>query len=147
MNKTLTGGCQFGRIRYAMIIESDDACLCLCRMRQRSSRDLAAALASMPPVSLEWLSAPDLCQSSPIADRRLCPTKGMPLGFAFLDSPNSDLSLSSFNDASSFVHTEPSAAESLYMARLGTYALPRLSRVETPGAANRRKTAGLEVPE
>jgi len=44
MSERMTGGCQCGRVRYTVQIEDDAAYLCHCRMCQRATGGVAAAL-------------------------------------------------------------------------------------------------------
>ncbi len=43
MAETMTGGCQYGRVRYEVEIANDDAYLCHCRMCQKATGGIAAA--------------------------------------------------------------------------------------------------------
>lgn len=148
MTKTLTGGCQCGRVRYAATIENDDAYLCHCRMCQRATGGFAAAFVQVPIAAIAWEREPDWYQSSPIAHRPFCQTCGTPLGFAFLDDDgNMDLTVGSFDDPSAFVPVIHAGAESLHEAWLDTKALPRVRSEEIDNVARRWKAAGLEVPE
>ncbi len=54
MSKTLTGGCQCGRVRYTAAIASDDAYLCHCRMCQRATGGVAAAFKSVARADVTW---------------------------------------------------------------------------------------------
>jgi hypothetical protein len=147
MSKTLTGGCQCGRVRYAATIESDGAYLCHCRMCQRAPGGYAAAFVNLRQAALEWRGAPDWYQSSPIPHRPFCPACGTPLGIAFLEGPDIDLTLGSFDDPSRFAPAEHSGAEFMHAAWLDTAALLRRTSVEPPSVANRWNAAALEVPE
>ena len=148
MSKTLTGGCQCGRVRYSATIENDDAYLCHCRMCQRATGGFAAAFVNVPVQNVRWETEPDWYQSSPIAHRPFCSACGTPLGFAFLENPvGIDLMLGSFDDPSAFVPTEHSGAESMHEAWLDTKGLKRSYSATTESVARRWKAAGLEVPE
>lgn len=147
MSKTLTGGCQCGRVRYSATIENDDAYLCHCRMCQRATGGFAAAFVNVPQAALSWQTEADWYQSSPIAHRPFCSTCGTPLGFAFLDGEGIDLMVGSFDDPAAFVPKLHSGAEGMHEAWLDTSALPRQTSAETESVARRWKAAGLEVPE
>ena len=99
----MTGGCQCGRVRYAVEIDSDDAYFCHCRMCQKATGGFAAAFVEIAPDKLEWLSEPDWYESSPIARRPFCSACGTPLGFQFADREGRpDLTVGSFDDPSRF---------------------------------------------
>lgn len=148
MSKTLTGGCQCGRVRYTATIENDDAYLCHCRMCQRATGGFAAAFVNLPIGAVQWQREPDWYRSSPIAHRPFCSACGTPLGFAFLDNPvGMDLTVGSFDDPSAFVPREHSGAESMHEAWLDTSALPRHRSQDTESVAQRWQAAGMEVPE
>lgn len=148
MSKTMTGGCQCGRIRYTATIDNDDAYLCHCRMCQRATGGFAAAFVNVPFAQVEWQVQPDWYESSPIARRPFCSRCGTPLGFAFLDSPvGVDLTLGSFDDPSGFVPSDHSGAESMHEVWLDTRDLKRHYSAMTESVAKRWQAAGLEVPE
>lgn len=148
MSKILTGGCQCGRIRYAVTLENDDAYLCHCRMCQRATGGFAAAFAGqVPQARIRWEREPDWYQGSPVAHRAFCSACGTPLGFAFLDGDQMDLTIGSFDDPSHFVPVLHAGAEGLHEAWLDTSALPRQTSAETESVATRWTAAGREVPE
>ena len=47
MTETMTGGCQCGRIRYAVEVYDDEAYLCHCRMCQRATGGVSIAFKSV----------------------------------------------------------------------------------------------------
>jgi hypothetical protein len=81
----ITGGCQCGVVRYAMqvsVIEKPH--VCHCRMCQRATGGLFAALAGCPKDRLEWTKGePALFASSSLASRGFCRDCGTPLTFAY----------------------------------------------------------------
>lgn len=148
MTKTMTGGCQCGRVRYEADLESDDAYWCHCRMCQRATGGIAAAFVQAPEGAVRWLSEPDWYESSAIAHRPFCAKCGTPLGFGFLDGKGGlDLTVGSFDDPSGFKPILHAGAESIHEAWLDTSALPRHYTATTKSVADRYAAAGLEVPE
>lgn len=140
---TMTGGCQCGRIRYSAAIASDDAYLCHCRMCQRATGGVSIAFANLKKAALHWDTEPDWYQSSPIARRPFCSACGTPLGFAYPDSENIDLTVGSFDDPSRFVPKTHFGAESLHEAWIDTRALPRYRTDEHKPLVDRwMKTVG-----
>jgi hypothetical protein len=81
----ITGGCQCGAVRYAMhvsVVEKPH--VCHCRMCQRATGGLFAALAGCPKDRLEWTRGePALFASSSLATRGFCRDCGTPLTFAY----------------------------------------------------------------
>jgi hypothetical protein len=148
MSKTMTGGCQCGRIRYEAMLENADAYWCHCRMCQRATGGIAAAFAQVPRREVRWLAEPDWYESSAIAHRPFCSACGTPLGFAFLDGEGGmDLTVGSFDDPSGFKPVLHAGAESIHESWLDTRGLPRHYTATTRNVADRYAALGLEVPE
>ena len=143
----MTGGCQCGRVRYEAELAGDDAYYCHCRMCQKATGGIAAALVQVERDKLRWLSEPDWYDSSPIARRPYCSRCGTPLGFQFKDGGKPDLTVGSFDDPSRFRPVAHAGSESLHEAWLDTRDLPRLYSATTESVASRWKAAGREVPE
>ena len=143
MTRTMTGGCQCGHVRYEVAVENDEAYLCHCRMCQRATGGFAAAFKSVVQAKLRWTgSEPDWYQSSPIARRPFCSRCGTPLGFAFLEGPNMDLTVGSFDDPSALTPTSHFGAESLHEAWLDTRELPRMRSDEYAPLVEKWEKAG-----
>ncbi|MET0375777.1 MAG: GFA family protein [Rhizorhabdus sp.] len=143
MTHSMTGGCQCGRIRYSADIASDEAYLCHCRMCQRATGGVSIAFVNLKQNALRWEREPDWYPSSPIARRPFCSSCGTPLGFAYLDSENIDLTVGSFDDPSRFVPTSAFGAESLHAAWIDTRDLPRYRTDEHKPLVDRwMKTVG-----
>lgn len=125
-SETVMGGCQCGRVRYAVGIENDDAYLCHCRMCQRATGGVSIAFKNVPRAAVTWEREPDRYASSPIAARGFCRECGTPLTFEYLEgSDKLDLTIGSFDDPSRFVPKFHFGAESLHPAWLDTGDLPR----------------------
>ena len=84
----ITGGCQCGSVRYAMhVARVEKPHVCHCRMCQKATGGLFAALAGCSRVDLEWTrGVPELFASSNLAKRGFCRDCGTPLTFAY-DTP------------------------------------------------------------
>ena len=148
MTQTMTGGCQCGRVRYSVEIDSDEAYWCHCRMCQKATGGIAAAFVEVLAGKITWLSGPDWCQSSPVAHRPFCSACGTPLGFAWIDGTGGqDLTVGSFDDPSRFRPVAHAGSESIHEAWLDTKDLPRHSSGTTESVVKRWQAAGLEVPE
>ena len=114
---TMTGGCQCGRIRYSVAVDTDDAYLCHCRMCQRATGGVAAAFRNVARDAVTWTTQPpDLFRSSPIAERGFCQACGTPLTFWYVDADakNFDLTVGSFDDPSRFRPTANFGAEGMH---------------------------------
>ncbi|MDP3738461.1 MAG: GFA family protein [Hyphomonadaceae bacterium] len=81
----ITGGCQCGAVRYALHVDAvEKPHVCHCRMCQRATGGVFAALAGCAKKNLEWTKgAPALFQSSSLAKRGYCRDCGTPLSFAY----------------------------------------------------------------
>jgi hypothetical protein len=80
-----TGGCQCGAIRYAFYAPLEAAHVCHCRMCQRATGGLFAALAGGKLENFEWTRGiPALFASSNLAQRAFCDECGTPLSFKYL---------------------------------------------------------------
>jgi hypothetical protein len=79
-----TGGCQCGAVRYALYVTPQKAHVCHCRMCQRATGGLFAALAGAPKADVAWTrGSPAVFRSSNLATRQFCRDCGTPLGFAY----------------------------------------------------------------
>ena len=144
MTRTMTGGCQCGRVRYTARDIDDEAYLCHCRMCQRATGGVSIAFKNLTKAQVTWEGAgPDLYASSPIADRGFCRECGTPLTFAFPDSDNMDLTVGSFDDPGYFRPDHHFGVESWHEAWLDTRGLPAMRADENPGTVDRwMKTVG-----
>jgi hypothetical protein len=79
-----TGGCQCGAIRYAFYAPLEKIHVCHCRMCQRATGGLFAALAGGTPDNFAWTrGAPSFFASSNLAQRGFCEKCGTPLSFQY----------------------------------------------------------------
>jgi hypothetical protein len=144
MVKTMTGGCQCGRIRYSVRIENDDAYLCHCRMCRRATGGASIAFVGVAVDAVTWEHEPDWYRSSPIAERPFCARCGTPLGFRFLDGATTmDLTLGSFDDPTGFKPVHNYAIESVLPAWQNSAHLPAIRSEENANVVERwMKTLG-----
>ena len=143
MTQDMTGGCQCGRVRYRAKIGSDEAYLCHCRMCQRATGGVSIAFVNLKKADLHWDHEPDYYASSPIAHRPFCSACGTPLGFAYPDSENIDLTVGSFDDPTRFVPKHHFGVETMHEAWIDTKDLPRYRIDQNPGTVDRwMKTVG-----
>jgi hypothetical protein len=79
-----TGGCQCGAVRYALLTAPENAHVCHCRMCQRATGGLFAALAGAPKAKFAWTRGnPAIFASSNLATRAYCRDCGTPLTFSY----------------------------------------------------------------
>lgn len=79
-----TGGCQCGAIRYAFYAPLEGIHVCHCRMCQRATGGLFAALAGGKPQNFAWTrGTPEFFASSNLAKRAYCARCGTPLSFKY----------------------------------------------------------------
>jgi len=78
------GGCQCGAVRYAFYAPLENAHVCHCRMCQRATGGVFAALAGGSPANFSWTrGTPSLFASSNLARRGYCAACGTPLSFQY----------------------------------------------------------------
>lgn len=79
-----TGGCQCGAIRYEFYAPLEGMHVCHCRMCQRATGGLFAALAGGKPENFAWTRGnPRFFASSNLARRAYCADCGTPLSFKY----------------------------------------------------------------
>lgn len=143
----MTGGCQCGRVRYSVQIDSDDAYLCHCRMCQRATGGVSIAFKNVKRADVTWERKPDRYASSPIAHRGYCRGCGTPLTFEYDEgSEKLDLTVGSFDDPAQFRPTAHFGAESLHEAWLDTRDLPR-QRADDYASLNERWAKAGGAPD
>ena len=77
-----TGGCQCGAVRYRLLTPPEHACICHCRMCQRTSGQPFMAFASVKRENLRWTrGSPSTFVSSNVAERNFCSGCGTPLTY------------------------------------------------------------------
>jgi hypothetical protein len=79
-----TGGCQCGKVRYALYVAPENSHVCHCRMCQKATGGLFAALAGAPKSEFAWTQGePGIFASSNLAQRGYCRDCGTPLSFTY----------------------------------------------------------------
>ncbi|MGE0213401.1 MAG: GFA family protein [Parvibaculaceae bacterium] len=96
------GGCQCGKVRYALYAEPGNAHICHCRMCQKAFGSLFAPLASVSYEDFAWTRGdPGIFRSSEIVERGFCRDCGTPLSFRYTEKDNINISLGSLDDPAS----------------------------------------------
>lgn len=94
----ITGGCQCGAIRYALA-EKPKTEFCHCRMCQRATGGVFAALTAVPHESFRWTKGePSFFASSTAASRGFCSACGTPLSFAYNGGRRMNVTVGSLDD-------------------------------------------------
>ena len=79
-----TGGCQCGAVRYAFYVPLENSHACHCRMCQRATGGVFAALVGSKKGDFAWTKGePAVFASSNLAKRAYCRDCGTPLSFAY----------------------------------------------------------------
>jgi hypothetical protein len=109
----LTGGCQCGRVRYALYAGPTSADICHCRMCQRALGNLFGAFAGIRLSDFAWTKgAPATYQSSSIVERGFCGHCGTPLSFRYLETDKISLTAGSLDQPERVPPTEQVGIES-----------------------------------
>ncbi|MGY3453567.1 GFA family protein [Bradyrhizobium sp. USDA 4353] len=109
----LTGGCQCGAIRYALMAAPSRVTICHCRMCQKATGAPFASLADINHDSFAWTrGTPGTFRSSSIANRYFCAACGTPLGFGAIDGPRIEIMTGSFDRPDRVVPTRQFGSES-----------------------------------
>jgi hypothetical protein len=94
----VTGGCQCGALRYRITGPLFGAHICHCRMCQKASGNLFAALVGVQKADITWLhGAPAVFRSSSVVSRGFCPSCGTPLTFAYDHTSHMNVSIGSLD--------------------------------------------------
>lgn len=144
----MTGGCQCGRVRYSVEVESADAYLCHCRMCQRATGGVFAALTQVPRAAVTWTAAePERYRSSPIAVRGFCGACGTPLTYEGDGSEHMYLTVGSFDEPGRFKPFGHFGVESRHEAWADTSDLPDKRTDELPNITAKWMEACGKLPD
>ena len=146
MTQLMTGGCQCGAVRYRVEVDDLDAYLCHCRMCQRATGGVAAALKTVARAGIAWTGEPRRHRSSPIARRGFCAACGTPLTYEGDGRDRLDLTVGSFDEPERLRPVSHAGAESLHAAWLDTSGLPQERTQDNPGIVAAWEGAGGHVP-
>jgi hypothetical protein len=79
MERSVTGGCQCGAVRYAIAAGPAKSTVCHCRMCQRATGNAFAPLFEVMADALTWQGMPATWASSDACERGFCAICGTPL--------------------------------------------------------------------
>ena len=95
----ITGGCQCGAVRYALLSEPTGASICHCRMCQKAFGNYFAPLTGVPNADLVWTrGAPGVFKSSEAVERGFCRDCGTPLTFRYVARDRISVSIGSLDE-------------------------------------------------
>jgi hypothetical protein len=98
-NSVMTGGCQCGAVRYALMSEPTHASICHCRMCQKAFGNYFAPLTGVPMKDLVWTKGnPGIFKSSEAVERGFCRDCGTPLTFRYVDRDRITVSIGSLDE-------------------------------------------------
>jgi hypothetical protein len=95
----LSGGCQCGAARYALLSWPTHPSICHCRMCQKAFGNYVAPLAGVPLKDLVWTrGAPGSFRSSEAVERGFCRDCGTPLTYRVLERDRISVSIPSLDE-------------------------------------------------
>lgn len=93
-----TGGCQCGRVRYALFKEPSKPHVCHCRMCQKAFGNYFAPFASVALTDFEWTrGVAGRFMSSEIVERGYCRDCGTPMSFRYTNLSRIGIALGSLD--------------------------------------------------
>jgi hypothetical protein len=94
----LSGGCQCGAVRYHATELRTNPHVCYCRMCQKATGNLGAALVGVRNEHLTWMrGTPATFRSSEHVERGFCRDCGTPLFYHYLGGPHFSMTIGSFD--------------------------------------------------
>jgi hypothetical protein len=110
----LTGGCQYGAIRYRIEQAPRTPSICHCRMCQKAGGAPFMAFFSVPKAGLVLTKgAPAIYRSSDIAERGFCAACGTPLTYAMFGRGHVSLTIGSLDHPERIAPAEQLGVESM----------------------------------
>lgn len=144
----LTGGCQCGAVRYALMSEPTHASICHCRMCQKAFGNYFAALAGVPMADLAWTRGrPGTFDSSELVERGFCRDCGTPLFFRYRNRDRISVSIGSLDEPARVKPTTQYGIESRLPAFFELASLPGETTEEGTPAEWLPKMASRQHPD
>ena len=144
----LTGGCQCGRVRYALSAVPHDVSVCHCRMCQKAVGGPFVALALVHADELTWTRGkPGQFRSSTIATRLFCADCGTPLAYVNDDSGDIELTTGSFDEPARAVPTRATGNESRLPWIDALPSLPAQTTDQIYETRKRRRIVSFQHPD
>lgn len=103
IERTVTGGCQCGAVRYRATSVLDNSHLCHCRMCQKAVGNLFAGLVAAPNDDIIWTrGSPAHWRSSEHVDRGFCADCGTPLYYRNMAGKRTNFTIGSLDNPQDF---------------------------------------------
>ena len=148
MTVSFTGGCQCGRVRYALSAAPHDVSVCHCRMCQKAVGGPFVALALVHANEITWTrGTPARFRSSNIATRLFCADCGTPLAYVGDEKGDVELTTGSFDRPERVVPTRATGTEGR-LSWLGSLAsLPAQTTEELYANRPKRTIKSFQHPD
>ena len=124
-HRPATGGCQCGKVRYALSAPFENPHICHCRMCQKAFGNYFAALVGTRKSAFAWTrGVPGIFRSSSVVERGFCRDCGTPLSFAYDHSDRIAVSIGSLDDPSAVTPASQFGMEAILPAVALLHGLP-----------------------
>lgn len=131
----MTGGCQCGKLRYALYAEPASPSVCHCRMCQRAMGGPFLASAAVPHADFAWTKGkPKTYASSTKGHRDFCAACGTPLAFRTPGGDSVDITIATLDDPSKVKPVRQIGMESHLPWVMDLASLPAKTTEENAGA-------------
>lgn len=145
---SLAGGCQCGRVRYAIAGEPVETTVCHCRMCQKAVGGPFITLVQLRPGQIRWTrGTPGEFRSSSIATRLFCRDCGTPLAYVDDDTGALEITSGSLDDPTRAVPTRAIGTESMLHWIGGVTSLPARTTQQNYANRNKRAVVSFQHPD
>jgi hypothetical protein len=143
-----TGGCQCGRVRFAVYADPLKIGICHCRMCQKAVAGPFAVLAEIPRQQFAWTrGAPATFQSSTRAVRDFCAACGTPLSYRHPGGPIIELMTGAFDQPARLPPTYAVGTESMLAWLADIAKLPGKTTSANLAAQQAADIVGFQHPD
>ncbi|QFT32758.1 Glutathione-dependent formaldehyde-activating enzyme [Labrenzia sp. THAF82] len=148
--RSLTGGCQCGAVRYRVTGKVDYPHLCHCRMCQKASGNFFLPLIGAEKKDFEWTRGePTWFHSSKPVRRAFCNTCGTPLAFDTVGDTVISFTHGSLDDVGAVTPVEQSGVEGRvpFYDKLFALTETRSNRDDLPGGISDVASTNCQHPD
>jgi hypothetical protein len=147
-SQIITGGCQCGLVRYRITGPLFDGHICHCRMCQKATGNLFAALIGVAKADVVWeTQEPSYFKSSAAATRGFCPHCGTPLTFAYDATRHMNVAIGSLDRPALATIQNQFGAESTHPAFATLHRLPASRTEDDVSPADLLKLRSRQHPD